>query len=121
MKKIARHRRGIALVLVFALLATFYTTIKIVDHEPFAKSSTLYTYDGKICTYSKTGFPFTVITSVTEEPCSYSTIPPENVAGVEAGVNTYFNYFGLLANFVVSGLVFTVFYLLACRGAQKSQ
>lgn len=120
MNKIARHRRGVVLVLVFALLATLYTTIKIADHEPFAKSSTLYTYDGEICTYGKTGFPFTVITSVTEEPCSYSSVPPENVAGVEVGVNTYFNYFGLLANFVVSGLVFTVFYLLAFRTVQKT-
>lgn len=121
MNKIAKHRRGIVLVLVFALLATLYTTIKIVDHEPFAKSSNLYTYEGKICTYGKTGFPFTVITSVTEEPCSYSSIPPEDVAGVEVGVNTYFNYLGLLANFVVSGLVFAAFYLLAFRGVQKIQ
>lgn len=119
MKKIARHHRGVVLILIFALVATLYTTVKVVDHEPFAKSSTLFTYDGGICTYSKTGFPFTVITSVTEEPCSYSSVPPENVAGVEIGVNTYFNYFGLIANFVVSGLVFAVFYLLVYRSVQK--
>lgn len=112
MKKHVRHYSGFILILVFAVLTTSYTTLKITDHEPFSKSSTLTTYDGKVCTFSKTGYPFTVFTSVSEEPCTYSSIPPQNTIGIKYGVNSYFNLYGLLGNFIASGITFGAFYSL---------
>lgn len=112
MKKHMRHYRGILLIFIFASFTTLYTTLKTIDHEPFAKSSTLVTYDGQICTFSKTGFPFAVITTSTEEPCSYSTVPPRSAEGIKYGSNSYFNFYGFFTNFIASSLIFTAFYLL---------